>query len=60
MDAAAFRNWARLMHRRSKTLAEDAMIAPTAIAHKLVVVTRNVRDFKKLDVATLDPFEDRR
>ena len=60
MDAAAFRNWARLMHRRSKTLAEDAMIAATAIAHKLVVVTRDVRDFKKLDVATLDPFEDRR
>ena len=30
MDAAAFREWARLMHRRSDTFTEDAMIAATA------------------------------
>lgn len=30
MDGATFRAWARLMHRRSDTLVEDAMIAVTA------------------------------
>ena len=35
----------------------DALIAATAIVHHLVVVTRNVRDFTPLEVATLNPFE---
>ncbi len=56
MDGTAFRVWARLMHRRSDELIEDAMIAATAIVHDLVVVTRNVRDFRPLGVKTLDPF----
>ena len=62
VDAAAFREWARLMHRRSDTLLQDAMIAAVAVVHRLTVVTRNVRDFERLGVATLDPFtyEDRR
>ena len=57
MDAAVCRAWARLMHRRSDTLVEDAFIAATASVHRLVVVTRNVRDFKTLGVDTLNPFE---
>ena len=57
MDAAAFREWARLMHRRSDTLIEDAMIAATAKVHGLTVVTRNVRDFSQLGVAVQDPFD---
>jgi predicted nucleic acid-binding protein len=32
------------------------MIAATAIAHGLTVVTRNVRDFAKAGVNVLDPF----
>ena len=55
VDAAAFREWARLMHRRS-ALLQDAMIAAVAVVHRLTVVTRNVRDFERLGVATLDPF----
>lgn len=57
MDAAAFRCWGRLMHRRSDTAMEDAMIAATAIVNDLVVVTRNVRDFKSFNVRLLNPFE---
>jgi len=57
MDAAVCREWARLMHRRSETLVEDAFLAATARVHRLVVVTRNVRDFKTLGVETLNPFE---
>jgi predicted nucleic acid-binding protein len=43
MDVAAFREWAKLMHRRSNDQIEDAMIAATARVHGLKVVTRNVR-----------------
>ena len=57
MDAAVCREWAKVMHRRSDTLVEDAFIAATASVHRLVVVTRNVRDFKSLGVNTLNPFE---
>lgn len=56
MDARTFRRWARLMHRRTDALTEDAMIAATAQVHNLTVVTRNVRDFDQLGVATFNPF----
>ena len=56
MDAQAFRHWAKLLHRRSGELVEDAMIAATALVHNLTVVTRNVRDFETLGVRTLNPF----
>ena len=56
MDAVAFRAWARLMHRTSDTLYEDAMIAATAKVHKLTVVTRHVKDFKPFGVNLLTPF----
>ena len=59
MDAIAFREWARLMHGRSGAVSEDAMIAATAVVHRLTVVTRNVRDFQQFDVALENPFESR-
>jgi predicted nucleic acid-binding protein len=57
MDAETFRLWARLMHGRSDTLYEDAMIAATAKRHKLMVVTRNVSDFAHFGVDLFNPFE---
>jgi len=58
MDAVVFRLWATLMHRQSNTVYEDAMIAATAIKHKLTVVTRNVRDFERFNVPLYNPFND--
>ena len=57
MDATCFRRWAKLMHRQSNTVYEDAMIAATAAVHKLTVVTRNVRDFARFDVPVLNLFK---
>jgi len=56
MDAAAFRMWARLMHRSSDTLYEDAMIAAIAVVHNYTLVTRNVADFKHFGIRVVNPF----
>jgi len=56
MDAATFRAWARLMHGKSDTLYEDAMIAATAKVHGLTVATRNVADFNALGIEVFNPF----
>jgi len=57
MDAQTFLVRARLLHRKSDTLYDDAMIAATAIVHQLTVVTRNVDDFAHFAVPLLNPFE---
>ena len=55
-DAAVFRAWARQMHRQPDTLNDDAMVAATAVVHRLTVVTRNVADFEHFGVPLLNPF----
>lgn len=57
MDAQTFRLWAKLMHRQSDMVYEDAMTDATAISNRLTVVTRNVGDFEPLDIDVLDPFK---
>lgn len=57
MDGQTFRVWARLMHRKSDTLYEDAMIAATALVHSLTVATRNVADFSEFGVKLFNPFD---
>ena len=57
MTAHIFRTWAKLMHRTSDTLYEDAMIAATAKQHHLTVVTRNVTDFQDFGVKLFNPFD---
>lgn len=56
MTAEVFRLWAKLMHKQSDTVTEDAMIAATAIINKLTVVTRNVNDFERFGVKIINPF----
>ena len=56
MDMAAFREWARLMHRTSDTLSVDAMVAATAKVSGLTVATRNLRDFRGFGVPLFNPF----
>jgi hypothetical protein len=35
----------------------DALIAATALAHGMTVVTRNVRDFEPIGVTVLNPWD---
>jgi|ERR1041384_309584 predicted nucleic acid-binding protein len=56
MNAACFREWAHLMHGKSHSISEDAMIAATARIHNLIVATRNESDFRQFDVAIYNPF----
>jgi predicted nucleic acid-binding protein len=56
MDGRCFSELARLMHGRADGLWENAMIAATARVYRLIVATRNERDFALFDVPVFNPF----
>jgi len=56
IDAPTFRIWAQMIHSRSDTVRDDALVAACAQRHGLTVVTRNVRHFSDFGVPLLDPF----
>ncbi|MBF9052592.1 PIN domain-containing protein [Roseobacter sp. HKCCD9010] len=60
-DDKAARTWGRLMgdgDRKGLTpAAADAQIAAIAINHRLILVTRNVRDFQNFDLEIINPWD---
>ena len=55
IDAIVALHWGKLGIRRPLSVA-DGLIAATALAHGLTVVTRNVTDFEPHGVPVLNPF----
>ena len=60
ITAEIAREWARMIHGRSRALAEDAWIAATAKCHHLTLATRNTKDFTGFGIDLFNPFEDTR
>jgi predicted nucleic acid-binding protein len=47
VDSEVMKEWARMCRQADRTLSIlDSLIAATALAHKLTVLTRNTRDFE--------------
>lgn len=57
IDELVAAEWARLLGAKDKN-QRDMALAATARVHGLVLVTRNVEDFRGRDVDLLDPFRD--
>ena len=61
VDDAVADRWGMLageMKRKGRPMPTvDAMIAATALHHKLTVVSRNVNDFKNAEVPVFNPWE---
>src|SRR5437016_7716250 len=61
VDRQVAGRWASLVAQGARAgrplPAVDSLIAATALAHDLTIVTRNVRDFDGIGAATLNPWE---
>ena len=55
VDAAVARRGARL-HVPDPCSDRDALIAATALVHGMMVVTRNVGDFERTGIETVNPW----
>ena len=58
VDIAISQEWGRLSSLHTVPVI-DGLLAATATAHRLVLVTRNTRDFADLGIHLLNPFETR-
>jgi toxin FitB len=57
LDALVADRWGRLVAEAKRPLpAIDSLLAATAMHHDLSLVTRNVKDFKGLPIAVIDPW----
>lgn len=61
IDRQVGSHWASLVAKAIRTGRPlptiDSLIAATALAHNLTIVTRNVRDFQTAGVPTLNPWQ---
>ena len=56
VDAKVAQNWGRL-NARSSFPVVDSLLAATAEAHGLILVTRNLKDIERSGVRCINPFE---
>ena len=56
VDITISQEWGRLSSLHTVPVI-DGLLAATATAHRLVLVTRNTRDFADLGIQLLNPFE---
>jgi hypothetical protein len=57
VDATVADRWGRLLAQAGRPLlAIDSLLAATALAHGLTLVTRNLSDFQHADLPVLDPW----
>ncbi len=58
VDASVADRWGRLQNDAGRPLpAIDGLLAATALQHDLTLVTRNVKDFKDLNLRLVNPWE---
>jgi len=59
VDAPVADRWGRLRNDAGRPLpAIDGLLAATALQHDLTLVTRNVKDFKGLNLTLVNPWEE--
>lgn len=59
VDAQVADRWGRMVAAAGRPLpAIDSLLAATALAHDLILVTRNVKDFAGLPVQIINPWID--
>lgn len=57
VDARVADRWGRLVAQAGRPLpAIDSLLAATALAHGLTLITRNLKDFQHPDLAVVDPW----